>query len=105
MVDAIDSTRKQKVEVQKQVEKFMKQIGAKSMKLSEYEMGIAAHLVDPLHIHVSCLNIHVSWSDIASLDDVITDLKDTVILLIKKKNLFQNSRLLQPPKGVFLCGP
>ncbi|EPY78076.1 ATPase family AAA domain-containing protein 1 [Camelus ferus] len=79
-------------------EKLMKQIGVKNVKLSEYEMSIAAHLVDPL-------NMHVTWSDIAGLDDVITDLKDTVILPIKKKHLFENSRLLQPPKGVLLYGP
>ncbi|ELV10207.1 ATPase family AAA domain-containing protein 1 [Tupaia chinensis] len=95
MVDAIDPTRKQKVEAQKQAEKLMKQIGVKNVKLSEYEMSIAAHLVDPL-------NMHVTWSDIAGLDDVITDLKDTVILPIKKKHLFENSRLLQPPKDSFL---
>ncbi|KAL4833201.1 hypothetical protein H8958_010173 [Nasalis larvatus] len=65
MVDAIDPTRKQKVEAQKQV----------------------------------------TWSDIAGLDDVIMDLKDTVILLIKKKHLLENSRLLQPPKAVLLYGP
>uniref|UniRef100_A0AAA9SRY0 Outer mitochondrial transmembrane helix translocase n=1 Tax=Bos taurus TaxID=9913 RepID=A0AAA9SRY0_BOVIN len=81
-----------------QAEKLMKQIGVKNVKLSEYEMSIAAHLVDPL-------NMHVTWSDIAGLDDVITDLKDTVILPIKKKHLFENSRLLQPPKGVLLYGP
>nr|XP_021146967.1 ATPase family AAA domain-containing protein 1 isoform X1 [Columba livia] len=98
MVDAIDPTRKQKVEAQKQAEKLMKQIGVKNVKLSEYEMSIAAHLVDPL-------SMHVTWSDIAGLDDVITDLKDTVILPIKKKYLFENSRLLQPPKGVLLYGP
>ncbi|KAJ6657758.1 hypothetical protein lerEdw1_001945, partial [Lerista edwardsae] len=98
MVDAIDPTRKQKVEAQKQAEKLMKQIGVKNVKLSEYEMSIAAHLVDPL-------TMHVTWSDIAGLDDVITDLKDTVILPIRKKHLFHNSRLLQPPKGVLLYGP
>uniref|UniRef100_A0A8C3LVK6 Outer mitochondrial transmembrane helix translocase n=1 Tax=Chrysolophus pictus TaxID=9089 RepID=A0A8C3LVK6_CHRPC len=98
MVDAIDPTRKQKVEAQKQAEKLMKQIGVKNVKLSEYEMSIAAHLVDPL-------SMHVTWNDIAGLDDVITDLKDTVILPIKKKYLFENSRLLQPPKGVLLYGP
>uniref|UniRef100_A0A2K6A8K3 Outer mitochondrial transmembrane helix translocase n=1 Tax=Mandrillus leucophaeus TaxID=9568 RepID=A0A2K6A8K3_MANLE len=65
MVDAIDPTRKQKLEAQKQV----------------------------------------TWSDIAGLDDVITDLKDTVILPIKKKHLLENFRLLQPPKGVLLYGP
>ncbi|XP_048712394.1 outer mitochondrial transmembrane helix translocase isoform X2 [Caretta caretta] len=95
MVDAIDPTRKQKIEAQKQAEKLMKQIGVKNVKLTEYEMSIAAHLVDPL-------SMHVTWSDIAGLDDVITDLKDTVILPIKKKHLFENSRLLQPPKDSFL---
>ncbi|XP_030768874.1 ATPase family AAA domain-containing protein 1-like isoform X2 [Rhinopithecus roxellana] len=98
LVDAIDPTRKQKVEAQKQAEKLMKEIGMKNVKLSEYEMNIAAHLVDPL-------NMHVTWSDITGLDDVITDLKDTVILPIKKKHLFENSRLLQPSKGVLLNGP
>lgn len=31
----------------------MKQIGVKNVKLTEYEMSIAAHLVDPLSMHVS----------------------------------------------------
>ncbi|KAG9345996.1 hypothetical protein JZ751_007811 [Albula glossodonta] len=98
MVDAIDPTRKQKVEAQKQAEKLMRQIGVKNVKLSEYEMSIAAHLVDPL-------SMQVQWSDIAGLDDVITELKDTVILPIQKRHLFEGSRLLQPPKGVLLYGP
>ena len=99
IVVAIDPTRKQKVQAQKQAEELMKQIGVKNVKLSEYEMSIAAHLVDPV-------NMHATWSDSTGLDDVITDLKDTVILPIKKKHLFENSRLLQPPKGilkVYIC--
>ncbi|XP_026869260.1 ATPase family AAA domain-containing protein 1-B [Electrophorus electricus] len=98
MVDAIDPTRKQKVEAQKQAEKLMRQIGLKNVKLSEYEMSIAAHLVDPL-------TMQIKWGDIAGLDDVITELKDTVILPVKKRHLFEGSRLLQPPKGVLLYGP
>uniref|UniRef100_A0A2I3TAU7 ATPase AAA-type core domain-containing protein n=1 Tax=Pan troglodytes TaxID=9598 RepID=A0A2I3TAU7_PANTR len=82
MVDAIDPIRKQKAEAQKQAEKLMKLIGVKNVKLSEYEMTTAPSLVDPLN------------TDIAGLDE-------TVILPIKKKHLFENSRLLQPPKG---CG-
>ncbi|NWX89375.1 ATAD1 protein, partial [Nothoprocta pentlandii] len=35
-----------------QAEKLMKQIGVKNVKLTEYEMSIAAHLVDPLSMHV-----------------------------------------------------
>lgn len=31
----------------------MRQIGVQNVKLSEYEMSIAAHLVDPLTMHVS----------------------------------------------------
>ncbi|KAG8009258.1 ATPase family AAA domain-containing protein 1-B [Nibea albiflora] len=98
MVDAIDPTRKQKVEAQKQAEKLMRQIGVKNVKLSEYEMSIAAHLVDPL-------SMHITWRDIAGLDEVITELKETVILPVQKRHLFQGSRLLQPPKGVLLYGP
>uniref|UniRef100_UPI00398EEF25 outer mitochondrial transmembrane helix translocase n=1 Tax=Pristiophorus japonicus TaxID=55135 RepID=UPI00398EEF25 len=98
MVDAIDPTRKQKMEAQKQAERLMKQIGVKNVKLSEYEMSIAAHLVDPL-------SMQVTWDDVAGLDDVIAELKDTVILPIQKRHLFEGSRLLQPPKGVLLYGP
>uniref|UniRef100_H3AF51 Outer mitochondrial transmembrane helix translocase n=1 Tax=Latimeria chalumnae TaxID=7897 RepID=H3AF51_LATCH len=98
MVDAIDPTRKQKMEAQKQAEKLMKQIGVKNVKLTEYEMSIAAHLVDPL-------SMQVTWKDVAGLDEVITELKDTVILPIQKKHLFFGSRLLQPPRGVLLYGP
>lgn len=33
----------------------MRQIGVKNVKLSEYEMSIAAHLVDPLSMQVTIL--------------------------------------------------
>ncbi|XP_045898218.1 outer mitochondrial transmembrane helix translocase-like [Micropterus dolomieu] len=32
-------------------------------------------------------------------------MKETVILPVQKRHLFQGSRLLQPPKGVLLYGP
>lgn len=38
-----------------QAEKLMRQIGVKNVKLSEYEMSIAAHLVDPLSLQVNFL--------------------------------------------------
>lgn len=40
----------------------MRQIGVKNVKLSEYEMSIAAHLVDPLTMQVKVLhryNTHI----------------------------------------------
>ncbi|XP_077482632.1 outer mitochondrial transmembrane helix translocase isoform X2 [Stigmatopora argus] len=98
MVDAVDPTRKQKVEAQKQAEKLMRRIGVKDVKLSEYEMSIAAHLVDPLAMQMS-------WRDIGGLDDVIAELQETVIMPVQKRHLFQSSKLLQPPKGVLLYGP
>ena len=35
----------------------MKQIAVKNVKISEYEMSLAAHLVDPLNMHVCILNL------------------------------------------------
>ncbi len=35
-----------------QAEKLMRKIGVQNVKLSEYEMSIAAHLVDPLTMQV-----------------------------------------------------
>ena len=102
-----------------QAEKLMRQIGVKNVKLSEYEMSIAAHLVDPLSMQVRlvspgnllkvtqrfnvcvcvCVCTQITWRDIAGLDEVITELKETVILPVQKRHLFQGSKLLQPPKG------
>lgn len=67
-------------------------------KLSDYEMMIAAHLVHP---H----DINVTWEDIAGLESLIQELRETVILPIQRKELFSDSQLTQPPKGVLLHGP
>uniref|UniRef100_UPI00398E4CDE outer mitochondrial transmembrane helix translocase-like isoform X3 n=1 Tax=Pristiophorus japonicus TaxID=55135 RepID=UPI00398E4CDE len=98
MVDAIDPARRQKLEAKKRAEKLMKQIGVEGIKLSEYELTIAAHLVDPRALKVT-------WRDIAGLDEVITELQETVILPFQKRHLFLGSKLFQPPKGVLLYGP
>ena len=55
-------------------------------------MVIASHLVDPS-------DIHVTWDDIAGLDDTIQELKETVILPIQRKELFSDSQLTQAPRG------
>jgi len=54
-------------------------------------MIIANHLIDPS-------DIKVSWSSIAGLDSVIQELKETVILPIQRKELFEDSQLTQAPK-------
>lgn len=66
--------------------------------LSDYEMTIASQLVNPEHIEVS-------WKDIAGLDDVIEELKATVILPMKYPHISSSSKLHEPPKGVLLYGP
>ena len=65
------------------------------MQFTDYELSIASNLVDPE-------TIPVSWKDIAGLDDVLQELRDTLILPIKNKNLFGGSQLLQPPKGSYI---
>uniref|UniRef100_A0A8C4R6W6 Outer mitochondrial transmembrane helix translocase n=1 Tax=Eptatretus burgeri TaxID=7764 RepID=A0A8C4R6W6_EPTBU len=97
-VDALDPTRRQKQEAQKQADKVMASLGVRGLRLSEYETVIATNLVDPLAMRVS-------WSDIAGLDSIVSDLRDTVILPIQKRSATRRSTLLQPPKGVLLFGP
>ncbi|XP_030581925.1 ATPase family AAA domain-containing protein 1-B-like [Archocentrus centrarchus] len=88
----------QKQEPHKQGNGPTRQSKVKSLKLSKYEKRIAADLVDPRIIKTT-------WTDIAGLDNVIAELKGTVILPVEKRQLFQGSTLLQPPKGVLLHGP
>ncbi|XP_068994463.1 outer mitochondrial transmembrane helix translocase [Embiotoca jacksoni] len=98
VVDAMDPTAKQKSQAKKRAEQLMKRIGVEGVKLTEYEMNIASHLVDPQ-------TMKVSWRDIAGLDEVINELQDTVILPFQKRHLLARSKLFQPPKGVLLFGP
>uniref|UniRef100_A0AAY4C1V6 Outer mitochondrial transmembrane helix translocase n=1 Tax=Denticeps clupeoides TaxID=299321 RepID=A0AAY4C1V6_9TELE len=98
VVDALDPTQKQKGQAKKRAHQLMKQIGIEGVSLNEYEMNIATHLVDPR-------NMKVTWRDVAGLDEIITDLQDTVIMPFQKRHLFAGSKLFQPPKGVLLYGP
>ncbi|XP_054629650.1 outer mitochondrial transmembrane helix translocase isoform X2 [Dunckerocampus dactyliophorus] len=98
VVEAMDPTSKQKNQAKKRAEQLMKRIGVEGVKLTEYEMNIATHLVDPQ-------TMKVSWRDIAGLDEIINELQDTVILPFQKRHLLAGSKLFQPPKGVLLFGP
>ncbi|KAK7877146.1 hypothetical protein WMY93_032126 [Mugilogobius chulae] len=75
----------------------MKQIGVKNVKLSEYEMSIAAHLVDPL-------TMQITWRDIAGLDEVITELKETSFTG-SEETLVPGLQTPAAAKGVLLYGP
>lgn len=98
MVKALDPTRKQKVESKERAERILARIGVKNVSLTDYELSIAAQLVDPL-------SINIRWEDIAGLEEIIQEIRETVILPIQKRELFSGSSLIQPPKGVLLHGP
>ncbi|KAE8739356.1 hypothetical protein FOCC_FOCC015127 [Frankliniella occidentalis] len=66
--------------------------------LSQHEMMIAKGLIDPQ-------DITTTWDQIAGLDNVLQELRETVILPIQKKELFADSHLTRAPKGVLLFGP
>lgn len=101
LMDSLDPSRKQQVKAQERARKLLKSLGIdpkKDVKLTNYEMMIASSLVEP-----SAMN--VGWQDIAGLESVVQELRDTVILPIQKRDLFADSKLNQAPKGVLLHGP
>lgn len=65
---------------------------------NDYELMIASHLVVPA-------DISVKWSDIAGLDSVIQDLRESVVLPVRHRDMFKGSKLWQAPRGVLLHGP
>lgn len=62
--------------------------------MTDYELCFAADLIEPARLDVS-------WDDIGGMEDVIRSIKETVIFPFKRRDLFQNSYLLQPPKGQY----
>ncbi|XP_057375570.1 outer mitochondrial transmembrane helix translocase-like isoform X2 [Daphnia carinata] len=98
MVDQLDPTNGKKNKAKQQAQALMTKLRIKTnVQLTEYELAIASHLVDPE-------SIPVSWNDVAGLDSVVQELHDTIILPIKSQKPFP-SQLLQPPKGMLLHGP
>jgi len=99
LMDAVDPTRKQKLAAQKRAEKLLKSLGIEpDVQLTEYEMSIASQLVDPS-------SIKVAFSDVAGQAELVTELRQTVILPLQKRHLFTGSDLMAAPKGVLLHGP
>ncbi|XP_014283058.1 outer mitochondrial transmembrane helix translocase [Halyomorpha halys] len=95
----LDPTNKRKTYAAKTATDLLDRLGIKIAKqLTEYELMIANHLVDPQ-------SIAVSWDSIGGLGHVIQEIQETVILPIRRRELFSNSQLTQPPKGVLLHGP
>ncbi|CAB3230483.1 unnamed protein product [Arctia plantaginis] len=104
LVNQIDPTSKSRKKAEERAREQLRKAGLSSKhtlaldKLTDHEMIIASQLVVPDEINVN-------WKDIAGLDHLIQELRETVILPIQKRELFADSRLTQPPKGVLLHGP
>lgn len=64
------------------------------LQLTDYELCIAANLVDPS-------SMSTSWEDIGGLEEIIEEIKESVIFPFRRPDLFLNSSLIQPPKGLF----
>ncbi|KAL0871479.1 hypothetical protein ABMA27_005200 [Loxostege sticticalis] len=104
LVNQIDPTSKSRKKAEERAREQLRKAGLSGKhalaldKLTDHEMIIASQLVVPDEISVN-------WKDIAGLDNLIQELRETVILPIQKRDLFADSRLTQPPKGVLLHGP
>ena len=64
------------------------------IQLSDYELCVAANLLDPN-------SVEVSWGNIGGLEVTIQEIQETVILPFRRADLFRHSSLLQPPKGMW----
>ncbi|KAL0871480.1 hypothetical protein ABMA27_005200 [Loxostege sticticalis] len=108
LVNQIDPTSKSRKKAEERAREQLRKVSCRAGlsgkhalaldKLTDHEMIIASQLVVPDEISVN-------WKDIAGLDNLIQELRETVILPIQKRDLFADSRLTQPPKGVLLHGP
>ncbi|XP_065204951.1 outer mitochondrial transmembrane helix translocase-like [Planococcus citri] len=98
LISQLDPTSRQKKIAKKKAKEQLNKLRIPDANLNDYEMTIASHLVNPE-------DIMVDWSQIAGLDDVIQEIKETVILPVVRSDLFYGSKLTQPPKGILLFGP
>jgi SpoVK/Ycf46/Vps4 family AAA+-type ATPase len=54
---------------------------------------VASNLVDPL-------SLVTDWKDIGGLKETIEEIQETIIMPFQHQNLFADSGLIQPPKGL-----
>ncbi|KAI9655433.1 MAG: hypothetical protein M1831_004848 [Alyxoria varia] len=70
-----------------------------SLELTPYEETIASEVIHPG-------SIPVSFADVGGLDDIISDLQETVIFPLTMPELYSHSSsLINAPTGVLLFGP
>merc|ERR1712127_119449 len=72
----MDPTNADKQASKKIADKIMRDIGLQNAELTEYELIIASNIVSPGQIDCS-------WRDIGGMEDIIDDLRETVIYPLK----------------------
>ncbi|KAI7890003.1 P-loop containing nucleoside triphosphate hydrolase protein [Mucor mucedo] len=99
IVGSLDPTKAKRQEAKAKSNKVLGKLGAKDLKLTEYEQIIAAEV-----IHAD--EISVNFKQIGGLDHIIQDLRESVIYPLCYPELFTSaSGLLGAPRGVLLYGP
>ena len=102
ILDSVDPERKQRNEDKKKALQTLRRLGLqeKAIKnLTEHEVVLASNLVEPSEVASS-------WEDIAGMDSLIQEIRETVILPLKRRDLFaKSSALIKAPTGVLLHGP
>uniref|UniRef100_A0A5S6R505 phosphoacetylglucosamine mutase n=1 Tax=Trichuris muris TaxID=70415 RepID=A0A5S6R505_TRIMR len=96
LIKYLDPTYSQKKTARRLALQQLSRLGIPTtQQLTDYEMQIASQLVlgD---------DVGVSWSEVGGYDDLLVELRETVILPLK---LQSSSAFLQAPKGVLLYGP
>ena len=68
------------------------------LTLREHELEVAEDVVSPSEIDVS-------FEDIGGLQDIGRHLQRHILLPVTRPDLFKQSKLLRPPKGILLHGP
>jgi len=101
LAGSLDPTNKDKKRAEMKANEILTKLGRpdlKELQLTDYEVTVASQLIVPK-------DMPVSWNDIGGLDHIVTKLKETVILPIQRQDLFSESKLFSPPKGILLYGP
>ncbi|KAH9018127.1 P-loop containing nucleoside triphosphate hydrolase protein [Lactarius hengduanensis] len=77
----------------------LRRLGHGGLGLNEYEKRIASRIIHPD-------DIKIRLADIGGLEDIISSLRESVIISLLRHGLFRSpSALLTAPKGILLHGP
>ncbi|EDW77459.1 uncharacterized protein Dwil_GK18304 [Drosophila willistoni] len=109
MIGSMDPNSKARKKAKQQAEQQLKKLNSlkpaagtkikfRARDFNEHEVMIASHLVTPDEIDVN-------WSDVAGLDAIIQELRESVVMPVRHRELFKRSKLFRAPKGVLLHGP